>query len=113
MDKWPASWAGDDDDIPIGRDLVGLLRPFVSHLQLQLLSSRTRRRHLDNLWLIGGEIIRQLHEEPALRRKKPALKLLLYFIQDGEAHFVSAMSEQQQRALDATARKLFYFLKSL
>lgn len=109
MDGWPISWAGTHEDEPVGRRLVAALRPFLTHLQHQGLSSSTRRRHLDNLWLIGGEIIRQLDGEPA-RRDKPTHALLLEAIQDGAAPLVRDLTEAQQAALDATARKLLKFV---
>ena len=76
MDEWPQSWAGDEDDEPIGRHLTAMMRPFMAHLHGEKLSPRTLRRHLDNLWLIGGEIVRQLNDDPPLRTK-PIADLLL------------------------------------
>ena len=67
MEDWPKSWAGTDEDEPVGRRLMAVLHLFMTHLQQQELSARTLRRHLDNLWLIGGEIIRQLDDDPVLR----------------------------------------------
>jgi hypothetical protein len=109
MAGWPKSWAGAHEDEPVGRRLVAVLRPFMTHLQYQGLSSGTRRRHLDNLWLIGGEIIRRLDDDPA-RRDQPTHALLLEAIQDGAAPLVRDLTEKQQAALDATARKLLKFV---
>ena len=50
-------------------------RPFIEHLAASSLSPKTIRRHVDNLWLLGGEIIRDLNYTPALR-KVPAEKLI-------------------------------------
>ena len=111
MEDWPKSWAGDDDDEPVGRDLVAVLRRFMMHLQQQELSRRTFRRHLDNLWLIGGETIRKLDDEPGLRDKS-AHELLLESIYDGEAPLVGDLTQEQQSSLDATARKLLKFLST-
>ena len=109
MEGWPESWAGTHEDEPVGRRLVAALQLFMTHLQHQGLSSRTLRRHLDNLWLIGGEIIRQLDYDPTLR-DKPTHALLLEAIQDGDARLVRDLTEEQQAALDATARKLLKFV---
>ena len=109
MDGWPRSWAGTHGDEPVGRRLVAVLRLFMTHLQHQGLSASTRRRHLDHLWLIGGEIIRQLDDEPALR-DKPTRALLLEAIQHGAGPLVRDLTEAQQAALDATARKLLKFV---
>ncbi len=111
MDPWPSSWAGTDEDAPIGGDLVAVLRPFMRHLQQKKLSPRTLRRHLDNLWLIGGETIRQLHDDSALRTKR-ASQLLLHAIAGGEAPLVHDLTGAEQTALDTTARKLLRFLSA-
>ncbi len=42
----------------------------------------TIRKHVNNLWLLGGEMIRDLHETPALR-KVPVETLVFNMIQDG------------------------------
>ena len=109
MEGWPKSWAGTHEDEPVGHRLLAVLKPFVTHLQHQGLCSKTLRRHLDNLWLIGGEIIRQLDDDPTLR-DRPTHALLLEAIQDGEAPLVRDLTEEQQAALDATARKLLKFV---
>ena len=109
MDPWPQSWAGVPADLLVGAGLVAELRPFMMQLQGLDLSRKTLRRHLDNLWVIGGEIIRQVNGEPRLRRKKPR-QLLLDTVATGEAPFVADASEADQRSVDATARRLLRFL---
>ena len=109
MDQWPESWAGDDKDEPIGRAIVELLRPFVVHLQTQGFSRKTVRRHLDNLWAIGGEIIREINDDRTLRSRRPE-RLLLDAIQDGNAPLARHATDVQQAALSATARRLLQFL---
>jgi hypothetical protein len=111
MDKWPDSWAGVAEDEPFGAGLVTELRPFVIHLQTLGLSRKTVRRHLDNLWVIGGEIIRKLNYEPDLRKTTPR-QLLLDTVAAGEAPLVRDASEAGQRSIDATARRLLRFLLS-
>jgi hypothetical protein len=39
---------------------VVCFRPFIEHLAASSLSPKTIRRHMDNLWLLGGDIIRDL-----------------------------------------------------
>jgi hypothetical protein len=109
MDRWPQSWAGSAADIPVGEGLVAEIRPFIQHLADSGLSPKTVRRHLDNAWVIGGEIIRQIVWEPERRDDNPR-QILLDAIDLGEAPLVQPFSEQEQRSLDATAKKLFRFL---
>ena len=54
---------GVERDLPAGEQLLACLRPFIEHLASSSLSSKTIRRHVDNLWLLGGEIIRDLNED--------------------------------------------------
>src|SRR6266581_9153463 len=68
LDNWPRSWMGLDKDLPPGEELVACLRPFIEHLVASSLSPKTIRQHGDNLWILGGEIIRDLHYTPSLRK---------------------------------------------
>ena len=60
---------GEDKDLPPGRRLVEYFIPFLVHLTESGLSKRTIQNHVDNMWLLGGEIIRDVNEEPRLRKK--------------------------------------------
>jgi len=109
MEKWPESWAGlDEDEAPGGR-LLAELRPFIMHLIEEGLSAKTVRRHLDNLWAIGGEVVRRFNFEPELRHES-ARQLLLDAVEIGEAPLLPQATEAEQRSADATARKLLKFL---
>ena len=47
---------------------VAVFTPFLLDLLAQGLLRKTRNLHRDNLWLLGGEIIRDINETPKLRR---------------------------------------------
>lgn len=111
MVAWPKSWAGTVKDIPIGEDIVNEIKPFIAHLVSAGLTRATVRRHLDNCWVIGGEIIRQINDFPKMAKTEPR-KLLLDSVQDGEAPLVYNASFEDQRSFDATARKLLRFFNS-
>lgn len=101
---------GWEKDLPPGEELVACFRLFIEHLASSDLASKTIRRHVDNLWILGGEIIRDLHDTPTLR-KLPMLQVLLKAIDDEGGPLIhGGTSEQQQRSLDATCRKLRRFL---
>src|ERR1700682_2942106 len=68
LDNWPRSWMGLEKDLPPGEELVACLRPFIEHLASSSLSPKTIRQHVDNLWMLGGEIIRDLNYTPSLRK---------------------------------------------
>ena len=109
LDRWPRSWMGLEEDVWPGEQIVVCLLPFLHHLVSSSLSPRTIRRHVDNLWLLGGEIIRDLHNDPALR-KLSADRLLPNAIHEGGGPLIYNGSEDQQRSFDSTCRKLLRFL---
>ena len=109
LDNWPRSWMGLEKDLPPGEELVGCLRPFIKHLASSSLSPKTIRRHVDNLWLLGGEIIRDLNYDPALR-KMAADRLLRNVIHEDGGPLIHNGSEDEQRSFDSTCRKFHRFL---
>ena len=109
LDNWPRSWMGLDKDLPPGEQLVACLRPFLEHLASSSLSPKTIRQHLDNLWLLGGEIIRDLNYDSSLR-KMAADRLLRNVIHEDGGPLIHNGSEEEQRSFDSTCRKLHRFL---
>jgi hypothetical protein len=109
LDNWPRSWMGLDKDLPPGEQLLICFRPFIEHLVSSSLSPKTIRRHVDNLWLLGGEIIRDLHYDPSLR-KRSTERLLRSVIHADGGPLIHNGSEEDQRSLDATCRKFHRFL---
>ena len=102
---------GLEKDLPPGEKLVACFRPFLEALAASDLSPKTIQRHVDNLWSLGGEIIRRLHETPSLRRQS-IQQVLTDRIDDEGGPLVYALEseESQQRSLDSTCRKLHRFL---
>ena len=109
LEGWPRSWMGLEKDLPPGEALVVCFRPFIEHLANAGLSSKTVRQHVDNLWSLGGEIIRDLHSDPSLR-KRTAERLLRDAVHQDGGPLVHNGSEEGQRSFDATCRKLHRFL---
>ena len=108
LDQWPRSWAYEPRDVPPGVRLVEYLKPFLR--DLLALSRTTLRRHRNNAWLLGGEIIRQLQMDSDLR-KAPIEQVVLDLIDDDGGPLLShRQSEAEQRSFDSTCRKLFRFL---
>jgi hypothetical protein len=101
---------GEEKDIPPGEKLVACFRPFLEALAASDLSPKTVQKHVDNLWALGGEIIRDLHEDPSLR-KKSVEQILDDRIDDEGGPLVYAMESEEslQRSLDSTCRKLHRF----
>lgn len=107
LDQWPGSWAYEPRDIPHGQRMVECVKPFLRELLALPLSRKTLRQHRDNIWVLGGEVIRQLQIDSGLRRR-PIEQLLLDLIGDDGGPLLShGQSEAEQRSFDATCRKLF------
>ena len=58
---------GSEKDLPPGAKLVACFRPFLEHLVGSDLSGHTIQKHVDNMWVLGGEIITDLNYTPSLR----------------------------------------------
>jgi hypothetical protein len=110
LDEWPMRWRYEARDVAPGRQLAACFKPFLRHLLDLGLSGKTLRRHRDHLWLLGGELIRSLHEAPRLRRRPIDQLVLAAVDEDGGPLIRHDASEAQQRSFDATCRKLYRFL---
>lgn len=110
LDEWPRSWMGFEKDIPAGERIVACFRFFVLHLDRLGLSRKTVRKHVDNLWVLGGELIRDLNETPSLR-KRPIEDLLFQAVEDDGLLPHHHSSEEQLRSFESTCRKLRRFLE--
>jgi hypothetical protein len=101
----------EERDVSPGHQMVECFKPFLRHLLSSGLSHKTLRKHRDNLWLLGGELILDLHEAPRLR-KQPMDQVVLAALDEENGPLIShAVSEDQQRSFDLTCRKLYRFLK--
>lgn len=109
LDRWPRSWMGVEKDLPPGEQLLPGFRAFIECLAASGLSPKTIRRHVDNLWTLGGEIIRDLHCDPSLR-KASVDRLLRNAVHEYGGPAVHNGSEDEQRSFDSTCRKLHRFL---
>ena len=105
---WPQSWMGLEKDLPPGEQLIAFFRPFLEHLASSSLSPKTIQKHVDNMWALGGEFIRELNYDPPLR-KKPVEQVLLKMLQYGGPMLYHG-GEDEQRSFDATCRKFKRFL---
>ncbi|MCW2312072.1 hypothetical protein [Rhodoferax antarcticus] len=107
---WPRGWCGEERDVIAGEQIVAVFTPFLLDLLAQGLSRKTRNLHRDNLWLLGGEIIRDINETPKLR-KRVVGELVREVVANDEGPLIhGGFSEQEQRSFDSTCKKLNRFL---
>lgn len=109
--EWPHRWSGVKEDVPYGRGVLDAMRPFVVHLISQGLKETTIRNHMDNLWLLGGEIIRSasMFDEHDI---SPEENLRRNVDEGGGPYCRHLHSEYQERSYDSTCRKLHKFLRA-
>jgi hypothetical protein len=99
---------GLEKDLPPGEQLLTLFRPFLESLAASSLTPKTIQKHADNMWALGGEFIRDLHNDPPLR-KKPVGRVLRQMIECGGPLLYHG-DEDEQRSFDSTCRKFRRFM---
>ena len=112
LTNWPHSWMGVPDDLLPGRRIVAYFQPFLEDLVQRSLSRKTFRKHLNNLWLLGGEIIRDLNQTPSLGNV-PIERLVFDLVQDGGPLLHHSDSEEESRSFESTCRRFRRFLEQL
>lgn len=108
--NWPGSWEIDDGDHIVGQRIVQVLKPFLIDLLAQGLARKTLVRHRDNIWLLGGEMIRRRYDDPDCAKLSVNELLAELIEEDGGAFIGSSISESEQDSFDATCRKLYRFM---
>jgi hypothetical protein len=111
LDQWPRSWRYEERDVFPGQKMVDCFKPFLRHLLSSDLSRKTLRKHRDNLWALGGEIIAELHKTPRLRKRPMQAVVVAALDEEGGPLLSHHESEEEQRSFDSTCRKLLRFLK--
>ena len=110
LDDWPRRWQCAAADLAPGAAIVAAFTPFLLDLLRRKASKSTFNRDRNNLWLLGGEIIRRRHEDSDLKRLSINRLLRQLIEDDGGPLIWPPLSETEQNAIDATCRKLYRFL---
>ena len=111
LDEWPDSWTMQEKDKELGEELVKIFRELLLALHLQGLAQRTIDRHCSNLWILGGEAVREWNT-PTLSRDASALQLLQDIVsEEGGPLLRGQLVEGESQAFDATCRRLFRYLQ--
>lgn len=112
LDRWPQRWQFDEHDLLPGQRIVEVLKPFLLHLLDTGLAIKTLHRHRDNLWLLGGELIRRRYDDEGLKTMSIDDAIAQLLEEDGGPLIWPQITEAQQNSFDATCRKLFTYLIS-
>jgi hypothetical protein len=112
LDEWPDSWMIDQPDRAVGKAIVSVLTPFIEHLINQGLTKRTIKRHVDNLWSLGGEIISDINWNESLRKQSAKVLVINAIDEEGGPLLRNPLDPDDQKPFDSTCRKLYKFLTS-
>ena len=110
-DEWPESWMGVDEDVPYGQRLIEAMKPFIESLIESNTSARGIKNHMDNLWLLGGEIIRDVSLYEDYEKTAPADKLWESIGPHEGPYCRHLHTASEQQSYDATCGMLYRFLK--
>ena len=111
FNQWPRRWMGFPEDVPFGEKIIDIFRPFVEDLIESKYTEKTTRKHIDNLWLLGGELVREININPELRNSDVIELLMENIGLDGGPYCRHLETEAELDSFDTTCRKLFKFLK--
>lgn len=100
LDDWPRSWHVEPAAIVVGQQIVQVLTPFLLHLLDQSLAKTTIRHHRDDLWLLGGEVIRRRCDDDELARQDAADAIRQLIERDGAPLMWPRITEAEQDSLD-------------
>ena len=112
LDEWPDSWMIDQPDRTMGKAIVSVLTPFIEHLIKQGFTKRTIKRHVDNLWALGGEIITDINWDESLRKKSAKDLVINAIDEEGGPILRNPLHPEDQMPFDSTCKKLYKFLMS-
>ncbi len=116
FEEWPSKWMIVDKDLKIGTAMIESFEVFVGALIDDGMSPKTIKKHMQNLDLLGAEIIRRLNDEDSSYRKLSSNALLLKYIDDESGPLLPFWDPNDNTELayhkefDATCRKLFRFI---
>ena len=112
LDEWPDSWMIDQPDRSMGKAIVTVLTPFIEHLIKQGFTKRTIKRHVDNLWALGGEIITGINWDESLRKVSAKDLMIDAIDEEGGPLLRNPLNPEDQKPFDSTCKKLYKFLMS-
>lgn len=110
IDQWPESWAGDNNDVIVGRIILREFKLYLLYLIAKGRTMATIKKHADYLWALGGEIIRDTNEYGVDKSLSSKSLVLKYVDDSGGPYWRHAYSESDLLQYDATCRKMYKFL---
>ena len=109
--EWPMRWMGVKKDVKYGQGILQVMRPFIESLIASGLSVKTIKRHMDNLWVLGGEIIRDVNTYDEYDEISPLEKIQASVGPSGGPYCRHWVWESEKKSYDSTCRKFHTFWK--
>jgi len=111
FERWPQSWMGTKEDLEYGKKLLPFMEKFIHYLIGQDLSRKTLKEHIDNVWVLGGTIIKDV--SILNEHKEDPLKRIIEAVENGGClpEHSSRMSEWELASFGKMCKKLEGFLK--
>lgn len=109
--EWPMRWMGTKEDVKYGQGILQVMRPFIESLIASGLSVKTIKKHMNNLWLLGGEIIRDVSMNNEYDKISPLEKVQTSVGPDGGPYCRHLVVESDMKSFDSTCRKFHNFLE--
>lgn len=108
---------GFDEDLITGANILKGFVPFIKNLVDEGLSTRTIKNHMENLWMLGSEIIRGVHFDEDQRKLLPNELLLEYVCEAGGpyVHHWDPNDKTEKTKItsyDSTCRNLYNFIST-
>ena len=106
---WPKSWACEKNDYLYGKKIIKLFIPFINLLKDDKLTRKTINTHIDNLWLLGGFLIKHINNYSEDRKIEPHF-LITHFVDSWDGPNIIDLSEYEQESFNRTCRKFYKYL---
>ncbi len=109
--EWPERWEGVPEDIEYGEQIIATFEAFIQSLISEELTKKTIESHIDNLWILGGELIRLINQDKNNRDKEPLELLMENIGYAGGPYCRNLQTKNEIRSFDSTCRKLYDYSK--
>lgn len=112
LSAWPHSWEIDPRDQAIGQAIVEAFMPFLISKIQQGRAKGTLNRYTRYLWVLGGELIRQVNDHEPDRQLSANALILDAISPDGGPYWHGAFDENEHDQFDSVCRMLYKFMNT-
>lgn len=112
IDDWAESWAGDDEDIPVGEQIVSQIKLFLNAQISKGRAKSTLKNHSHYLWSLGGEIIRDVNTHDHNKNLNDRELVMKYTSEIGGPLWRHAYDKEDHKRYDSVCRLIYKFLNN-